>query len=286
MSFRFKNNYLLIFKMQTYILILIGILVLLLIGVVYFGWRKIINLEIESNKNKYDIEALRGLLSKLLDGDEIEMNPSFFKKEKPYNIQMNANELKNAQFGGADEEESEVETLHSSDDEEEIPEDESTVSIENIEDEDDDSEEDEDEDDSEEDEEDDDSEEDDDEEDEDESDEDEDDDSDEEETENSEKDEKPESKDEEIKVNDSEPEVKEINLEKTEDKQEEQENNLEEEAKTEVKVVEIANKSVKKFPSESLKNYKSGDIVVSKNDGNKYKVVMYKNQKRWKLIEE
>ena len=266
--------------MQTYILILIGILVLLLIGVVYFGWRKIINLEIESNKNKYDIEALRGLLSKLLDGDEIEMNPSFFKKERPYNIQMNANELKNAQFGGADEEESEVETLHSSDDEEEIPEDESTVSIENIEDEDSDSDDDEeDEDEDSEDEEDDDSEEDDNEE---ESDEDEDDDSDKEETENSEKDEKPESKDEEIKVNDSEPEVKEINLEKKEDKQEEQE----EEAKTEVKVVEIANKSVKKFPSESLKNYKSGDIVLSKNDGNKYKVVMYKNQKRWKLIEE
>ena len=72
--------------MQTYILILIGILVLLLIGVVYFGWRKIINLEIESNKNKYDIEALRGLLSKLLDGDEIEMSPSFFKKEKPYTM--------------------------------------------------------------------------------------------------------------------------------------------------------------------------------------------------------
>ena len=61
---------------------------------------------------------------------------------------------------------------------------------------------------------------------------------------------------------------------------------LEDEAKTEVKVVEVANKSVKKFPSESLKNYKSGDIVVSKNDGNKYKVVMYKNQKKWKLIEE
>ena len=122
--------------MQTYILILIGILVLLLIGVVYFGWRKIINLEIESNKNKYDIEALRGLLSKLLDGDEIEMNPSFFKKEKPYNIQMNANELKNKQFGGDDDEESDVDTLDSSD-EDEIPEDESTVSIENIEDEDD-----------------------------------------------------------------------------------------------------------------------------------------------------
>ena len=260
--------------MQTYILILIGILVLLLIGVVYFGWRKIINLEIESNKNKYDIEALRGLLSKLLDGDEIEMNPSFFKKERPYNIQMNANELKNKQFGGADE--SEVETLHSSDDEEEIPEDESTVSIENIEDEDSDSDddsEDEDEDDSE-DEDDDDSD--------DEDDDDSEDESEEEETENSEKDEKPESKEEEVKVNEPEQEVKEINLEKKEDKQEEQE----EESKTEVKVVEVANKNVKKFPSESLKNYKSGDIVVSKNDGNKYKVVMYKNQKKWKLIEE
>lgn len=263
--------------MQTYILILIGILVLLLIGVVYFGWRKIINLEIESNKNKYDIEALRGLLSKLLDGDEIEMNPSFFKKERPYNIQMNASELKKQQFGGADE--SEVETLHSSDDEEEIPEDESTVSIENIEDEDSDSDEDdEDSEDDEDDDEDDDSEDDEDED--DSEDEDDEDESEEEETDNSEKDEKPESKEEEVKVN--EPEVKEINLEKKEDKQEDQE----EESKTEVKVVEVANKNVKKFPSESLKNYKSGDIVVSKNDGNKYKVVMYKNQKKWKLIEE
>jgi len=264
--------------MQTYILILIGILVLLLIGVVYFGWRKIINLEIESNKNKYDIEALRGLLSKLLDGDEIEMNPSFFKKERPYNIQMNANDLKNRQFGGADadadEDESEVDTLHSSDDEEEIPEDESTVSIENIEDEDSDSDTDSDDEDS--------DEEDSDEED---SDEDEDDESEEEETTNSEKDEKPESK-EEVKENEQEQEVKEISLEKKEDNQELQENDLEDESKTDVKVVEVANKSVKKFPSESLKNYKSGDIVVSKNDGNKYKVIMYKNQKRWKLIDE
>jgi hypothetical protein len=248
--------------MQTYILILIGILVLLLIGVVYFGWRKIINLEIESNKNKYDIEALRGLLSKLLDGDEIEMNPSFFKKERPYNIQMNANELKNSQFGGADEEESEVETLHSSDDEDEIPEDESTVSIENIEDEDSDSDDDDSDDDSEEDDSEDSEEEDDSE------------DSEEEETDNSEK-------DKEGKIDVLEPDVKEINLEKTEDKQE-----IQEEAKTEVKVVEVANKNVKKFPSESLKNYKAGDVVVSKNDGNKYKVVMYKNQKKWKLIEE
>ena len=251
--------------MQTYILILIGILVLLLIGVVYFGWRKIINLEIESNKNKYDIEALRGLLSKLLDGDEIEMNPSFFKKDKPYNIQMNANELKNRQFGGGDEE-SEVDTLHSSDDEEEIPEDESTVSIENIEDEDsDDSEEDSDDSD----------------------------DSDENSDDSEEDEEKTESKDEESKEDKSEQEseVKEINLEKTEDKQE---NDLEEEDKTEIKVVEVkknkedevANKNVKKIPNESLKSYKAGDVVVSKNDGNKYKVVMYKNQKRWKLIEE
>jgi len=260
--------------MQTYILILIGILVLLLIGVVYFGWRKIINLEIESNKNKYDIEALRGLLSKLLDGDEIEMNPSFFKKERPYNIQMNASELKNRQFGGADGEESNVDTLHSSDDEEEIPDDESTVSIENIEDEDSDSDTDSDDEDSDEDDED--------------SDEDDEDDEDSEETENSEKDEKPESKEEEVKVNEPEQEVKEINLEKKEDNQETQktqENDLEEESKTEVKVVEILNKNVKKFPSESLKNYKAGDVVVSKNDGNKYKVVMYKNQKKWKLIE-
>ena len=267
--------------MQTYILILIGILVLLLIGVVYFGWRKIINLEIESNKNKYDIEALRGLLSKLLDGDEIEMNPSFFKKEKPYNIQMNASELKNQQFGGADadEDESEVETLHSSDDEEEIPEDESTVSIENIEDEDDSDEDDSDEDEEDEDEDSDDS------------------DDSEEDDDDSEEDEESTSEKEENEVEKEsfhEPEVKEIKHEeeKTEDKQE---NNLEEEDKTEIKVVEVekkkedevsVNKNVKKIPSESLKNYKSGDVVVSKNDGNKYKVVMYKNQKKWKLIDE
>ena len=274
--------------MQTYILILIGILVLLLIGVVYFGWRKIINLEIESNKNKYDIEALRGLLSKLLDGDEIEMNPSFFKKERPYNIQMNVNELKNAQFRGADmdEDESDVDTLHSSDDEEEIPEDESTVSIENIEDEDD--SEDEDEDDSEDEDEDDSEDEDEDEDEDDSEDEDEDDseDEDEDEDEKTENSEKIESKEEEYKVNELKQEVKEINLEKSEDNQETQENDLEDEDKTKVKIIEVEKKNVKKFPNESLKNYKAGDVVLSKNDGNKYKVVMYKNQKRWKLIEE
>jgi len=272
--------------MQTYILILIGILVLLLIGVVYFGWRKIINLEIESNKNKYDIEALRGLLSKLLDGDEIEMNPSFFKKDKPYNIQMNANELKNKQFGGA-EEESQVETLHSSDDEDEIPEDQSTVSIENIEDEDSDDSEDsgdsEDSDDS------DDSDDSEDSEDSDDSDEDD------EETEqsNSEKDEDENEVENEVEKESLPEEVKEIKTKEEKEKKEDEEE--EEEDKTEVKVIEVekkkedevtANKNVKKFPSESLKNYKSGDVVVSKNDGNKYKVVMYKNQKKWKLIDE
>ena len=60
--------------MQSYILLLLGILVFLLIGVIYFGWRRIISLEIENNKNKYDIEALRGLLSKILSesGDELQ----------------------------------------------------------------------------------------------------------------------------------------------------------------------------------------------------------------------
>jgi len=275
--------------MQTYILILIGILVLLLIGVVYFGWRKIINLEIESNKNKYDIEALRGLLSKLLDGDEIEMNPSYYKKDKPYNIQMNnANELKNKQFGGEDEDESNVDTLQSSDDEEKIPEDESTVSIENIEDEDDSDEDDEDDED--EDDEDDSDEDDEDDSDEDDSDEDDsDEDVSDEETEETDKEEKEEKEVE--KEYFPEPEVKEIKHEeeKTEDKNE---NSLEDN-KSEVKVIVIekkkddeVSKSVKKIPSESLKNYKAGDVVVSKNDGNKYKVVMYKNQKKWKLIDE
>jgi len=56
--------------MQTYILILLSVLVVLLIGVIYFGWRKLINLEIENSRNKYDIEALRNLLSKILESDD------------------------------------------------------------------------------------------------------------------------------------------------------------------------------------------------------------------------
>jgi hypothetical protein len=65
--------------MQSYILILLGILVVLLIGVIYFGWRRILNLEIENNKNKYDIEALRGLLNKMLSdggGEEYDAGKS------------------------------------------------------------------------------------------------------------------------------------------------------------------------------------------------------------------
>jgi nucleoside-diphosphate-sugar epimerase len=61
--------------MQTYILILIGILVLLLIGVVYFGWRKIINLEIESNKNKYDIEKRNARVSSRKFREETNWKP-------------------------------------------------------------------------------------------------------------------------------------------------------------------------------------------------------------------
>ena len=66
--------------MQSYILILLGVLVILLIGVIYFGWRRILNLEIENNKNKYDIEAVRGLLNKMLSdgsaGEEFNMGQS------------------------------------------------------------------------------------------------------------------------------------------------------------------------------------------------------------------
>jgi len=56
--------------MQSYILILLGILVVLLITVVYFGWKKLIGFELELSKNKYDIEGIRGLLTKMLDNNE------------------------------------------------------------------------------------------------------------------------------------------------------------------------------------------------------------------------
>ena len=56
--------------MQNYILLLIGILVILLVGVIFYGWRKVTQLEIEISKNKYDVEALRNLISKMLDNQE------------------------------------------------------------------------------------------------------------------------------------------------------------------------------------------------------------------------
>ena len=56
--------------MQNYILLLIGVLVILLVGVIFYGWRKVTQLEIEISKNKYDVEALRNLISKMLDNQE------------------------------------------------------------------------------------------------------------------------------------------------------------------------------------------------------------------------
>ena len=53
--------------MQNYILLLVGVLIVLLIGVIFYGWRKMTQLEIEISKNKYDVEALRNLISKMLD---------------------------------------------------------------------------------------------------------------------------------------------------------------------------------------------------------------------------
>jgi len=81
--------------MQSYILILLGILVVLLIGVIYFGYRKIINLEIENSRNKYDIEALRGLLSRILEGDD--SPPPNNIQQFPGKQMMNAQELGNMQ---------------------------------------------------------------------------------------------------------------------------------------------------------------------------------------------
>lgn len=81
--------------MQSYVLILLGVLVILLIGIVYFGWRKITNLEIELSRNKYDIEALRNLISKMLDSNDESEENTFFNKTQlsnqynPVNVEMN-----------------------------------------------------------------------------------------------------------------------------------------------------------------------------------------------------
>jgi len=137
--------------MQTHVLILLSILVVLLIGVIYFGWRKIINLEIENSRNKYDIEALRNLLSRIFDGEDLtpqkqpvkqmqnaytlesmqfptQVNvPNFFNQEKSSKIEKN---LKKEEV----EEESDIDTLESTDDN--LPkniDDESTVTVESLE---------------------------------------------------------------------------------------------------------------------------------------------------------
>jgi len=132
--------------MQSYVLILLGILVVLLIGIIYFGWRKLITLEIENSRNKYDIEALRGLLSKILSegGEEVNeqlqaaqaleaMQQQRFvqqsgHQDNVYNVPVQ--ETIAREFNVLNEKtETDVQTLEST----EIPELESTVTIENIE---------------------------------------------------------------------------------------------------------------------------------------------------------
>jgi len=141
--------------MQTYILILLAILVVLLVGVIYFGWRKILNLEIEQSRNKYDIEALRGLLSKILSEDNLESeqvanannlaqlqqqaNQQQMERDlhQQYKREMEQFEQNNEQVLGQQFnipqriEDTDVQTLESTDNE--MPEDiESTVSIESL----------------------------------------------------------------------------------------------------------------------------------------------------------
>ena len=135
--------------MQSYVLILLGILVVLLIGIIYFGWRKLITLEIENSRNKYDIEALRGLLSKILSdgGDEVSeqiqqaaaleamqrQQTQQFQQPPPQQYQQTAgNETIAREYNLPKEQtETDVQTLESTNDE--IPELESTVTIESIE---------------------------------------------------------------------------------------------------------------------------------------------------------
>ena len=134
--------------MQSYVLILLGILVVLLIGIIYFGWRKLITLEIENSRNKYDIEALRGLLSKILSdgGDEVseqiqqaaaleamqrQQTQQFQQPPQQYQ-QTAGNETIAREYNLPKEQtETDVQTLESTNDE--VPELESTVTIESIE---------------------------------------------------------------------------------------------------------------------------------------------------------
>ena len=112
--------------MQSYVLILLGILVVLLIGVVYFGWKKVISLELEFSKTKYDLEAIRGLLTKMLDNNEDTENVVNNVQEAQINAQVLAN-LQNSFIPPIQERtnEDKVETLQSTLDD--------TVSVESIE---------------------------------------------------------------------------------------------------------------------------------------------------------
>lgn len=266
--------------MQTYVLLLLGILVVLLVGVIYFGWRKIINLEIESNKNKYDIEALRGLLSKILS--EEGQFEQVQNAERIAQYQGAMNNIQESQDYGEEEvvekriinevnlpvreEESDVDTLESTD--EKMPEDlESTVSVESI---------------------------------------------------NSEDTEEKEETEDETEDEEAQKMIeKELELEETEEvgentgkdsgdepeiesETEEEQINLEEkeeEVKNDVDIDEYNKrleemvtktadiKKGKRLPNEAAKSFKIGYKMVSQNDGKMYEVVGRGNGKRWKQIE-
>lgn len=274
--------------MQQYILILLGVLVILLIGVIYFGWRKLMNLEIEASRNKYDIEALRSLLSKILEGDE---PPTFQELQSLQSKQINnAQKLEkmqtqiNSPFQQQfpvqqnnipqqkyEEEslESDVDTLESTEDK--VPEDEeSSVSIESLgsteeegEDISDDSEEESEEEASE-----------------------------ESEEEESEVDEEEEDSDDEaqklieseLALDDAEDDVKvEVNGDKGD---EPEEKNEEETVEEDVKNVQVGDmkKRNKKVPNEAAKDFRVGYRMKSTNDGNTYEVVKNGNRKSWKLV--
>ena len=49
--------------MQTYLLILLTILVLLTVFLVYFNYKRLAKLQMEVNRNKYDLAALQQHLS-------------------------------------------------------------------------------------------------------------------------------------------------------------------------------------------------------------------------------
>ena len=291
--------------MQQYILILLGVLVILLIGVIYFGWRKIMNLEIENSRNKYDIEAIRGLLSKILDGEEIPTPPVLggqqmnnaqnlekmqnqinipFQNFQPPQFQQNTTEnIQTSQFPSSqkiNEEslESDIETLESTEDE--IPKkEESSVSIESLGSSDDEIEEETEESEKS-----------------DESETEEETESEESEDESSEEDEDDEAQklieselaieDEDVKEEEKPVETKKGD-EPEELQEEQQEEHHEETVDEDVKNIQTNDTkkgNKKNVPSEAAKDFRVGYRMKSSNDGKLYEVVMNGNRKRWKLI--